>query len=499
MKKNILSLIYCLYSMASLAQVARDSELYKTLKTQDSLLFEVGFNHCDMRIFDNLISEKFEFYHDKSGITPNKEAFLATIKNGLCQDKSNYQSRRELIENSVEVYTLENQGVIYGAIQKGKHRFYEKAKNQAERLASVAQFTHLWQLENGAWKLSRVLSFDHQSPEVSDNQVVKKEAGLFADDKLTEEWLIKNRVPALGLTYIREGKINFQKVYGVLDKSKPQPAPQNAIFNVASLTKPITALVALKLVDQGKWDLDEPLYKYWIDPDIASNPYHKKITTRLILSHQTGFPNWRKKKLDFKFEPGSKYQYSGEGFEYLRFALEHKFKKTLIELANELIFKPLQMKDARFIWDTTMDESRYARWHQGNGALYPLYRDTTVCSADDLLTTIEDYGKFMLHILQKANLSDKLWQDMITPQVKIKNNKFFGLGWAIDQNIGNQEFALMHGGDDQGVHTLAILLPKSQQGLLIFTNSDNGTDIYMPIILHFLGQLGQGIINVETK
>lgn len=68
------------------------------------------------------------------------------------------------------------------------------------------------------------------------------------------------------------------------------------------------------------------------DPDIADNPYVKKLTTRIILSHQTGFPNWRGNnadgKLTFEFEPGTKYQYSGEGYEYLRKALEKKFKKS---------------------------------------------------------------------------------------------------------------------------------------------------------------------------
>ncbi|MHC0443631.1 serine hydrolase, partial [Flavobacterium sp. 3-210] len=83
-------------------------------------------------------------------------------------------------------------------------------------------------------------------------------------------------------------------------------ASYNTIWNVASLTKPITAIIALKLVSQGKWNLDESLDKYWIDPDIKNNPDHKLLTTRIILSHQTGFPNWRSfnesKKLDFKFK-----------------------------------------------------------------------------------------------------------------------------------------------------------------------------------------------------
>ena len=95
-------------------------------------------------------------------------------------------------------------------------------------------------------------------------------------------------------------------------------------------------MVTLKLVEDKQWHLDEPLYHYWIDPDVADDSLHKKLTTRHVLSHQTGLPNWRwmhpSKKLAFDFEPGEGYNYSGEGFVYLARALENKFKKSLAEL-----------------------------------------------------------------------------------------------------------------------------------------------------------------------
>src|SRR5687768_409468 len=75
--------------------------------------------------------------------------------------------------------------------------------------------------------------------------------------------------------------------------SKGNPAPFNTIFNVASLTKPVTAMLTLKLVSMGNWHLDEPLAKYWTDPDVVNDAWSKKLTTRHILSHQTGFVNWR--------------------------------------------------------------------------------------------------------------------------------------------------------------------------------------------------------------
>jgi hypothetical protein len=142
------------------SQVAPSSDLFKTLKTHDSLLFEVGFNTCDITQFEKLVSDDFEFYHDKSGITATKADFITSIRDGLC--KMDYKARRELVENSLEVYPLENNGVLYGAIQTGSHRFYEVKDVKPDQLTSVAKFTHVWLLENGTWKLSRGLSYDHK-------------------------------------------------------------------------------------------------------------------------------------------------------------------------------------------------------------------------------------------------------------------------------------------------------------------------------------------------
>lgn len=498
MKKKLFYLLLLLNSFNLYSQVDKSSDLFKILKTKDSLLFNVGFNTCDISQFENLVSENFEFYHDKSGITSSKADFIKSIKDGLC--KLSYKPRRALDEKSLVVYPLEKDGVLYGAIQMGTHRFYAVEKDKPEYLTSVANFTHIWLLQNGSWKLSRGLSYNHRENEIADSDTINVKL-LFKDKKETEKWIAKNRIPALGIGYIKDGKIQEVKVFGVLEKGKP--APQNTIWNVASLTKPVTAMVALKLVNAGQWDLDEPVYKYWIDPDIADDPRIKKLTTRHILSHQTGFPNWRYKnasgKLSFDFEPGTKYQYSGEGFEYLRRALENKFHKTLSQLADSLIFKPLQMTDTKYYWDKTVDETRFAKWHDGNGNLHDTYKNTTENGADDLLTTIEDYSKFMLHIMNGANLSKELYSQMISNQARIKNNKYFGLGWWVDENVSDGENALVHGGDDIGVHTIAFMLPKSKQGLLIFTNCDNGTDIYIQTVLSYLGNLGQRIIDIETK
>jgi hypothetical protein len=382
-KKIILSLIFATaFSTNSKAQVDKNSELYKTIFSKDSLLFNVGFNRCDIKQFEILLSDNLKFYHDKDGIS-DKEKFLFDLKNGLCKSPETRQVKRFLVKESTEIFPLYRNGVLYGAVHNAEHLFYEKQESQP----GIAKFSNVWQLENGEWKLSTSFSFDHQAYEDK-----KTANSIFDNDVEIEKWLKQNKVPTLGLGIIENGALKQVKVFGKITKAVS--APYNTIFNVASLTKPVTAMVALKLVSLGKWSLDEAVYKYWTDPDITNDPRNKKLTTRLILSHQTGFPNWRwmtrDKKLNFQFDPGTKYQYSGEGLEYLRKALENKFKKSLQQLANELIFAPLKMSDTRYVYDNSVDESRVAIGYDKDGKTYEPVKNNTANAADDLLTTIED-------------------------------------------------------------------------------------------------------------
>ena len=160
---KITSFILLLFPAVLLnAQVSRDSDLFKMLFMQDSLLFQVGFNTCDVGQFERLVSDDFEFYHDQSGFTPSKEVFINGVRENLC--KLNYQPIRKLVEGSLEVFPLKNNGEIYGAVQNGAHRFYAKYPGREEmKLTSTAKFTHVWMIDNGEWKLARVLSFDHQA------------------------------------------------------------------------------------------------------------------------------------------------------------------------------------------------------------------------------------------------------------------------------------------------------------------------------------------------
>lgn len=311
-----------------------------------------------------------------------------------------------------------------------------------------------------------------------------------------ENLMLEKNVPALGIGIIEDGELCQIIVLGELKKYRP--APYNAIFNIASLSKPISTLLTLTLVSNGDWDLDEPLYHYWVDPDVKDDPLHKKLTTRHVLTHQTGFDNWRwlnsSKKLTFNFEPGTQCSYSGEGFEYLRLAIEQKFNKPFEELADSLIFKPYGMNETRFLWDENFHRFRYAEEHNKEGNPYNLRkRMKNAAASDDVLTTIEDYVLFAVNVLKGTGLSEEIYKDMIRPQAFVKENSSYGLGWYIKQDYYKGEAALTHTGGDAGVCTKVVLLPKSKRGIIIFTNGDNGFEIIDKVVSEYLISINHGI------
>jgi hypothetical protein len=155
--KIIIAVIMFLYVFSTQAQVAKSSVLYKTLKLKDSIIFERTFNLCETEKLEPIIATNFEFYHDVGGIQ-NREEFIKAVKNNICINPGNFT--RQLVANSLEVFPLKKNGILYGAIQRGKHTFQEK-NNGEMKTVGIARFTHVWILENKKWKLKRVLSFDH--------------------------------------------------------------------------------------------------------------------------------------------------------------------------------------------------------------------------------------------------------------------------------------------------------------------------------------------------
>lgn len=493
--KLIITIVFILLAKNSFAQAANDSNLFVELKKADSLLFNEGFNKCNIEVVQSLMHKDLQFMHDQNGLQ-NREEFFKGFEQSICSNE-NFKPIRKLVEGSLIVYPMMNEGKLYGAVQMGQHEFYIKEPNKELRFTVNGKFIHTWLLEDGKWKLYKGISYDHQQPKkypemFEDNYPFP----LFDNDSKIESLLKELKIPSISIGYIENGKLQQIRAFG---EQKPNvPISNNSIYKVASLTKPITALVTLKLVEAGKWDLDEPVSKYYVDPEVKDHPFINKLTTRTILSQKSGLPNWRylreDKKLVFEFEPGTKFQYSGEGFEWLRKALEAKFKKSLEKIADEVLFSPLGMNDTHYYWTKNVDESRYAveSNKEGNPIDFEKYYQSN--AAANLLTTIEDYGKFLVDILNGAGLSKELYSDFIHPQTTVKDGINWGLGMQVFPNLPNDEFALVHTGGDDGTKCIAVLLPKSKKGLIVFINSENGLKIWKKIISEYLGGIGKEIV-----
>ena len=138
------------------------SELYHLLKEKDSIMFELSYNQLDTSILEELATDDIEFYHDQGGATCTRQDFIIGLK-GL--GNLSYKARREAVEGSIEVFPMYKNGELYAGILKGEHSFYAKEPNdKPEYITSTAKYTTLWVLKNDQWKMSRIYSYDHQSP-----------------------------------------------------------------------------------------------------------------------------------------------------------------------------------------------------------------------------------------------------------------------------------------------------------------------------------------------
>jgi ketosteroid isomerase-like protein len=131
----------------ALDAIKSDQELTQAITALDKQLFD-AYNTCNIERLGTLVTDDLEFYHDKTGLAVGKQPFLEAIKKNICGKVT-----RELVQGSLEVYPLHG----YGAVEIGLHRF----RHPGDSDVGEAKFVMLWQYKDGAWKISRVISYDH--------------------------------------------------------------------------------------------------------------------------------------------------------------------------------------------------------------------------------------------------------------------------------------------------------------------------------------------------
>jgi CubicO group peptidase (beta-lactamase class C family) len=341
-------------------------------------------------------------------------------------------------------------------------------------------------------------------------------------DKVIKKLMDTANVQGLNLAVINKNKIAYVKSYGFSNKSKNALLDTSTIVYGASFSKAVFGYLISKLIDENILTLDRPLYKYLSKPipdyayfsDLKNDDRWKFITARMCLSHTSGLPNVRwfspfNDNMDslgvikIYFTPGTKYAYSGEGFKLLQLVVEEITHKNIDELANEKIFQPLGMTRTGYVWHNSFGDENVAVGHLANGAIDIKKKRAESVAGGSLVTTISDYAKFVENVMQKKGLSKKSYKAMLSPQIAIHSVTQFppitsettndndmiglsyGLGWGLF-TCGSQK-AFFKEGNGGSWRNYNINYPYKGTSVIIMSNSENGEEIFQPILEYLLG------------
>lgn len=321
-------------------------------------------------------------------------------------------------------------------------------------------------------------------------------------DTALQKLIDSARVPGLSLATIKDGKISGLKTLGVKNFQTKEKVTATTVFEAASLSKPVLAYITLKMISRGQLSLGTKLHKILPHPRLVDTEKYQQITPLLILSHQTGLPNWGDDPLTFNFSPGEGFSYSGEGYVYLQKVLEHISGKDLQALAQEEVFVPLGMKNSHFTWpeEQALD---LATGH--DRTQNPVFRSVPEANgASSLHTTAEDYAKFMLAWFDRKNMPTPEQAFPFTWLVQMKGDEQgadtplpedglvgWALGWGIQSSFQQyqQDYTAWHWGDNGVFRAFVAINTHTQNGIVYFTNSENGLAIAKRVVEPVVGNM----------
>jgi CubicO group peptidase (beta-lactamase class C family) len=305
------------------------------------------------------------------------------------------------------------------------------------------------------------------------------------------ELLNEAGVPGLSIAVVRDGVIDWVRGFGSTAADGGQAVDEHTVFGAASLTKPVVAYAVMKLADAGEIELDRPLMDYLQYEDLAGDPRAARITARMVLSHSTGLPNWcpgrwsgDPQPLVTQFEPGTRWQYSGEGFIFLQRVVERLSGKSLDVLLRDMVFEPLGMGSSSLLWEERF-AAAYAMPHHEDLTPREDRRPEEALAAGTLLTTAADYARFLIAVMSGQGLAPETLRAIQTRQVEIRQGLGWGLGWRLETVA--TETAIWQWGHDPGYRAFAIAVPERRFGMVFFSNSDNGMLLLRRIVGATLG------------
>lgn len=294
-------------------------------------------------------------------------------------------------------------------------------------------------------------------------------------------------IPGLSFALINDGKVVHHKTYGFADIEDEKPVTERTIFEGASLSKSVFAFFVMTYIEEGKLDLDIPLYEYLPYPDIAGDERYKKITARMVLSHRSGLPNWRSDEMDGQlkiyFEPGTDYKYSGEGYQYLSMVLR-EIEKTdwegLKAVFQQKIAGVLGLEHTVFLQTPSTKDHKATPYDENGRRLMPPMDNREFGAAYSIHSEALDFSRWMIAVMNRELLTEKSYNELFKRHSSVPNDKpeiYYTLGFMtpdlpeLDTNI------YMHYGNNEGFTCMYLLDIEKDWGFVVFTNSEYGQDL----------------------
>lgn len=306
------------------------------------------------------------------------------------------------------------------------------------------------------------------------------------------ELMRRRCVPGCSVAVIRAGKLDWSGTLGVRDE-RGAPLTEGVLFECASLTKSMFALLAMQAADAGKIDLDAPIAALLDDAPWSNDARFAAITPRHCLCHASGLPNWQDRPMDMLFDPGMAFSYSGEGYFLLQRLIEQIEDADMNRLFHERFFGPFGMESSTACWTPAV----YAAFSTGfakDGSVRKVRSERRVSgngpepnAAWSLYSYAADYARFLCAMMNgNGGLSPAAFGEMTRPQNHAGARIDWGLGFGIPKADPD---VLWHWGDNSGFKSFAIWDKRTRDGAVINTNSDNG----MAFCIDLLKRLTNGV------
>lgn len=341
-------------------------------------------------------------------------------------------------------------------------------------------------------------------------------------DATVNRLMTANDVKGMAVALIADGQVQHVTGYGMRMVEKDLPIEPNTIIYGASLTKSTFACFVMRLVDEGRVDLDRPIDEYLPKPlpeyaeyaDLKGDERWRELTFRLLLSHRPGFANWRflpqeggydkNGKLKFLLNPGERYAYSGEGFELAQRVLEWGLGIDVGEQMQQRIFDRYGMAKTSMTWREDFMEN-YSHNYSLTGENLRHHVREAVNVAGSMDTTAGDWAKFLAAVVRGDGLSPASHAQMIAPQIRIRSPAQFptltetttdayddialsyGLGWGVFETPYGRAF--FKEGHDEGTANYALCVTAKEQCILLMSNSVRAEGIFKEVVDTLFGDV----------